>query len=175
MVDFAFEINGNKIKRERKKSKWCRSNILAPCYAFGWGQFWSTLCDVLWCDGEVVAAAAAGWFVWTSWVVWRGCWSDEPLVEEEVRLAALDFTFAHRLNTRVTDVEPGASWCLCISLIQSIGWDTGTLWSYFNVGRVVTWPHRSTVLHNAIQTVQNLSLSFSQDLAFNSTIGSEVQ
>lgn len=136
-------------------------------------------------------AAAAGCCVWISWVVWRGFWSDEPLIEEEVGLAALDFTFAHRLNARVADVEPGPSRCLCVScrgswserthseggttwfksysgahptLSQSVWWGMGTTWSYFNIGRVVTRPHCSTVLHNAIQTVQDLSLSLRQDL-----------
>lgn len=40
---------------------------------------------------------------------------EEPFIEEEVGLAALDFTLTHRLNACVTDVEPGSSGWLCIS------------------------------------------------------------
>lgn len=123
--------------------------------------------------------------------------SEDSFIEEEVGLATLEFTLADRLNACVADMEPGSPGWLCISWrevwvsgntwniwnkllfywlswpvtptlrCKSVGWGFRALRSYFYIGCVMTWPHRSTVLYDTVQTVQNLSFSFSHVLFQN--------
>lgn len=123
-------------------------------------------------------------------------WLHHSFIKEEISLTTLDFTFAHRLNACVADVEPRPSRWLCnwrqmvwgkkslyklgqylfffywlnwlTSFCKSVGCKFWTLWSNFDICCVMSWPHGSTVLYDTIQTVQNLRFSIRHILCQNS-------
>lgn len=158
------------------------------------GQCCSTVWDPLYCGIEVAAAAAA-WIVWISWVVRHG--SIRGFFHRRGGRLGNSGLYSHSQAGRLCHLYGTRILWVALHLLRgsdelelilkvllpcyylshpstptfcckSIGW--GIIRSYFHIPCVMTWSHCSTVFYNTVQTVRNLSISFCHGLFGNNLL-----